>query len=492
MNNVFTFTPTELVMSIHSKKWRMDNLYVIRNKAGKTVLFRKNATQERLDRSKSRWNMTLKGRQQGVSTYYIIRYLDDVLWTENENAVIQSHDRQSLSKLFRICNFAYKNMPEEIKPRIAKGGGSKHEMYFPDINSRISVALEVRSESVSKLHISEYAFMDKQRFNASIEAVPTDTGEVSIESTPFGMNHFHDDWVNPDFPYKKHFFPWYFHHENTLKNSGLPTSSYTDEEKELVAKAKKLFDLQIHADQIAWRRFKIAQKDLRTFQEEHPEDDVTCFLVSGNSVMDLQMLSDMKNNVSEPLEDNGTVKVWEEYRQGETYVLGADTAEGVGTDYSVATLYHKQSRVQVAQIRGHIKPKRFAEMIVELCDKYVGYQTMPPLVAVERNNHGHAVLLWLEEHLEYDNLFTHTDDRIGFITNKVTRPIMLDTLIDAIDSEMVKINDLTTIDECMTLVDNNGKIEAMSGKHDDCVMAHAIALQMCLESGNYLENLLKE
>jgi len=490
----YNFTEHELIDNIHDSSWRLKNLYFIRDKGARTILFNKNQTQEQLHKSKSNLNMTLKGRQQGVSTYYLLKYLDKVLWNENMNAVILSHNRESLSKLFRIPKFAYENIPEGLKPRLAKGGGSKHEMYFPDINSRISVTLEVRSEATTHLHVSEYGLMkDKQKFNASIESVPVDTGEISIESTPFGLNHFHDDWVNPDFPYQKHFFPWYFHHENTLAYTELTPKNYTKDEIELVEKAKRISGVEITPHQIAWRRWKVSQKSLRSFQEEHPEDDVTCFLLSGNSVMDLQFLSDQKSKLSEPMYNDGVLKIWEEYEDGEQYVLGADTAEGVGTDYSVAALYHKKTRRQVAQIRGHIKPKKFAEMIFDLCEKYVGYKTEYPMVAVERNNHGHAVLLWLEDHLEYENLYEHVDDgRVGWPTNKVTRPIMIDTFIDAVENEAIHIKDKETYNECMTLIDNNGKIEAMAGKHDDTVMAHGIALQLCLEKPNYLESLLKE
>jgi len=489
----YNFSQEELVDNIHDKTWRMKNLYFIRNKAGKKVLFKMNKTQIKLDNSNSNFNMTLKGRQQGVSTYYLLKYFDDCIWNSHENVVILSHNRESLGKLFRIVKFAYENLPENLRPLLSKGGGSKHEMYFPSINSRISVTLEVRSESVSRLHVSEYGLMmNKQRFNASIEAVPTDGGVISIESTPFGINHFHDDWIDPDFPYNKHFFPWYFHHENIMLNSEIDISTYTDSEKELISKAKKISGIDITKDQIAWRRFKIGQKSLKSFQEEHPEDDVTCFLISGNSVMDLQMLAEKKSNCPEPIEDNGNLKIWEEHETGEEYVIGCDTAEGVGSDYSVASVYKKSTREQVAQLRGHIKPKKFAEGIFSLAERYTGESLNYPVVAVERNNHGHAVLLWLDEHLEYDNLFEHTDGRVGWLTNKVTRPIMVDTLIDAIDSDMILIRDETTIGECMTLIDNNGKIEAMTGKHDDAFIANSIALQMCIEEVNYLERLLRE
>lgn len=485
------YTDEELIDNIHDSSWRIQNLYKIRNKKSKTIPFALNATQKVLHASTDRFNMTLKGRQQGVSTYYILKYADMAFWNKNVNVAILSHDRESIKKLFRIVAFAYKTMPDHLKPELARGGGSAYEMYFPDLNSRISVTLEVRSESISHLHISEYGLMkNKDRFNASIEAVPFDVGHISIESTPFGMNHFYDDWFDPDFPYAKHFFPWYFHHENVINDHKLKDSDITESEKEVIEKAKKL-GIELTLAQIAWRRFKIAQKGASKFFEEHPEDDVTCFLMSGEPVLDLMEVSKWIKEAPAPIkdDDDGT-RIWEERKGTSRYYGGGDTAEGVGGDSSVFSLYEKGTNKKVAQLRNNRwKPKVFAEKINELCSQYVSDRGEWPLVAVERNNHGHAVLLWLEEDLEYPNLFVHTDDKVGWITNKVTRPVMIDTYLEALSSGMVSQPDKDALGELMTLVNNNGKIEAMEGKHDDTVMADSIALQIRDEGASIFDSL---
>jgi len=58
---------------------------------------------------------------------------------------------------------------------------------------------------------------------------------------------------------------------------------------------------------------------------------------------------------------------------------------------------------------------------------------------------------------------------------------MIDTFIDAVEDKIVKINSRRTLEECLTLIDNDGKIEAADGSHDDCIVADAIAIQMILE-----------
>jgi hypothetical protein len=134
---------------------------------------------------------------------------------------------------------------------------------------------------------------------------------------------------------------------------------------------------------------------------------------------------------------------------------------------------------QVAVFKSNrIKPLEFASMIDEVANLYKSKTNVYPLVAVERNNHGHAVLLQLGEHLKYPAMYRHPDDKLGWLTNNVTRPIMINAFIEGVESNLVKFNDKITLGECMTLINNNGKIEAVEGKHDDCVVSSAIGIQL--------------
>jgi hypothetical protein len=85
--------------------------------------------------------------------------------------------------------------------------------------------------------------------------------------------------------------------------------------------------------------------------------------------------------------------------------------------------------------------------------------------------------------LNYPNIYVSPhDERLGWATTPITRPIMIDNLIDAIEENNLKVNDKEILGECLTLVDNNGKIEAAEGKFDDCITSTAIALQVCLSN----------
>lgn len=476
----------EIVDNIHDRDWRLSNLYKITNKKKEKVTFKLNHVQNVLHSKEANLEAILKARQFGVSTYYLLKKLDKTLFNENQTTCILAHEQDAIKKLFRIIRYAYDNLPDGVAPKLAKGGGSIYELYFPDINSRIYCDLESRGDTISNLHVSEYAFCkDPDKVRATMDAVPIDTGEISIESTPNGMNHFYDEWNDKSWAFKKHFFPWYVHEEYQMDVTD--PAPYTEEELELIEKAKNLYGVELTDRQIAFRRFKISQRPGKKgkdhFLQEYPEDDTSCFLMSGASAMDLNFIKKKKDNAPAPLYEMNGLRVWEEFSRGQLYVCGVDTAEGIGKDYSVATIYNARTRKQAAQLRHQrMKPGAFGSAVYDLCKRYSGTKTLWPLLGVERNNHGHAVLLRLVD-LCYPNLYEAEDGREGWKTTSSTRPILIDEFIEDVEAETMEIKDQDTLGECMTLVDNKGKIEAVEGKNDDCIVASAIANQMMKRSG---------
>lgn len=472
----------DLLLRLKDKDWRLNNLYKIINKDGSRVTFQENAIQRRIRISRARRKRILKARQFGVSTGCIIDMFDDTIWNTDRTNVIIAHEKDSIQKLFRIVTRAYKFMPEEAVPRLDRGGGSKYELFFPEINSRIYCDLESRGDTIHRLHISEAAFVkEPSRIKATKEAVPLN-GMVTEETTPNGMgNHFYDDWVDPNTAYENLFFPWYCYPEYRIEGADL--GELTLEETALIDKAKRLYQIDITKEQIAFRRFK--RSDLKgLFMQEYPEDDQTCFLSSGNSVMNLVVVKEILDQAPKPIYDDGAIKRYRNVDKSGVYVIGADTAEGVGGDLSAACVWNVRTKEQVATLRGHMKPSDFAHKLYELAKMYVVRKEFWPLLGVERNNHGHAVLLELDEHIKYRNLYKGKDERVGWVTDRVTRPIMLNGLIDAVESRNWNFYDRQTLQECLTLVNEDGKIQAAEGKHDDTIIAAAIGLQMCAEAGS--------
>lgn len=471
--------------TIGNPAWRLANLYSIVNKQGQQVPFHPNVVQAMVNNDPAYRKMILKARQFGISTGEILKQLDHTMFNRNVTSCILAHEQDSIQKLFRIVNRAHRFMHPEVRPRLGKGGGSKYEFYFPDVNSRIYCDLESRSDTIQWLHVSEAAFMDPARLGSTLQAVPIGTGRVTIETTANGMgNHFYDMWTDPDpaVPYRKMFFPWFLFPDYAIET---PRLVPTNEERELIKKARVHFGVALTHEQLAFRRMKRAELKMLNiaFAQEYPEDDQSCFLASGQPAMDLVEVKKQLDALAQPLEDDGVVKIYEKYDRNTRYVVGADTAEGVGGDASTATVFEQRSRKQVATLHGNFKPADFAHRLVELCLRYKTSGRGHPLLGVERNNHGHAVILALEEIEKYPNLYQHTDERTGWLTDRVTRPVMIDAFIDGVENRSMTLTDAGTLRECLTLVNADGKIEAAKGKNDDRVVAAAIALQLCIRNG---------
>lgn len=463
--------------------WRLSNLYSITNKAKQIVKFRLNPIQMLLHNKITRYNKILKARQVGISTYFLLKYLDIAVFNENVTCAILSHDRESLGKLFKIIRFGHKTMPELIRPKLDRGGGSRYRLFFPENNSEIYCTLEAVSDAVSHLHISEAALnLNDDKLVTSMDAVPIATGHVSVETTARGFNHFHEFWRSKN-AYTDHFFPWFLDPQYAIECEPF---ALTPDEVELQGKAFNAYKMHLTHAQIMFRRTKIAEKKgvVAKFLQEYPEDDVGCFIATGHPAINPEIVQEYLEEAREPIKADDVLRIFKAKHKDKTYVCGVDTAEGIGHDYSVATLFEAGSRELVATLRGHFKPIELAHAVNKLCMAYRTKHSTAPLLGVERNNHGHAVLLELEEHIDYPNLYHAEDKRAGWKTTSVTRPLMIDTFIDAMENKNIRIYDEIVLNECLTLVDSGGKIEAVDGKHDDCIISCSIALQMILESGN--------
>lgn len=454
--------------------WRIENFYSIVDKNANLVTFNPNPIQRIINKSKANRKLILKARQFGVTTNEMIKLLDLAIWGKNLNICILAHDQDTIKKIFKIIRNGYDSMHPSIKPRLDKGGGSAYELRFPDRKNTIFVALQVRGGTNHYLHISEGAFIPEDRLKATLETVPID-GHVTYESTPNGLNHYYDLWMEDSDKYEKHFYPWYLHQEYRLPTKPLV---WTKEEHELYNKALN-YNIELTDEQIAFRRSKIL--DLKNdFYQEYPEDDQSCFLASGGNPFNTIELKKKLEKVPAVLRVDNGVKIIKPAETGKTYIIGADPAEGVKRDYSVASVVCVEDCEQVALFKEQSNPSEFADMLAYIGGIYTTRNSRPQII-VERNNHGHAVILKLYEVLRYPNLWMDTDDNIGHRTTSLTRPILIDTFIEAIESNIFKINSKEILLECLTLVDNNGKIEAEDGKHDDTVMATALAIKVALK-----------
>jgi hypothetical protein len=409
----------------------------------------------------------------GITTYIAARFFVKTITQRGTMSMQVTQDRQSAEDIFRIVRRFWENLPDEArKGHLRTSHRNARQLVFPGLDSEYCLASAEenagRGRTIQNLHCSEVSRWGRKGDEAlvSLRAAVVPGGEIVLESTPNGAGGlFYEEWQRAeDTGYTRHFFPWWYEAGYALE-PGANFAPLTEEETELAATNG------LTTEQIAWRRKQWAS--LRGLAvQEFAEDPVSCFRASGECVFDLGAVEQALHGAVEPLEvrDNQRLMIWLPAQAGREYVIGADPAGGgVGGDYSCAEVIDRELGTQCAELHGHWPPGEFARKLVELGKEY-----NTALLAVERNNHGHGVLAWLET-LKYPRVFTQKEQE-GWWTSAVSRPAMIENLAAALMEKPGRFRSPRLLNECRTFVrDADGNMGATSGTHDDCVMALGIA-----------------
>jgi hypothetical protein len=450
-------------------------LLKIRPKKGGAKFLHLNRVQREYSRKCSKQNVVLKARQVGITTYIAARFFVQTITRPGTLTVQVAHGQESAESIFNIVQRFWENLPKGLREgALVKSRSNVRQIVFPRLDSeyRVETADDNagRGMTIHNLHCSEVSCWPRggREALASLRAAVVPDGEIVLESTPNGASGtFYLEWLEAsETGYTQHFFPWW--HEPNYRERVNPgeMQPLTPEENEL----RKLHGLS--EGQIAWRRKK--WKTHRDFAaQEYAEDAASCFLVSGECVFEVASIEAAARQVREAraLEDNGRLAIWLPPQKGRQYILGVDTAGGGSDgDYACAQVIERTMGMQCAELHGHFPPFELARRVADLARRYAG-----ALVAVERNNHGYAVLAHLN-HLEYGNIF-EKDGQQGWVTSAASRPAMIENMAAILMAKPELLHSVQLLNECRTFIRRaDGTAAAADGAHDDCVMAMAIAL----------------
>ena len=159
-------------------------------------------------------------------------------------------------------------------------------------------------------------------------------------------------------------------------------------------------------------------------------------------------------------------------------VIGADVAEGIGEDYSVGVVRDGVNRGLKAALRTHMDTDQFAHELMK-----AGRFYHQAVILCERNGPGFAVNadlvrsygnVWHERAVQQDGM--PITKRYGWPTNARTKELMLTQMREEVRSGAAALRDKRLIEECKTFVVNDdGKVGAAAGYHDDMIVAFSIA-----------------
>lgn len=185
---------------------------------------------------------------------------------------------------------------------------------------------------------------------------------------------------------------------------------------------------------------------------------------------------------------------YREYKHGEFFVVGVDTAWG-GTDYCTAQFLSKTHIDVPVVYHSRVLASEMTPLIHHELETIHDKTGIQPVVAFERNNGGVAELERLAalnrngKYIIYKEKsgigsIDSTQDtvKLGWTTSSASRPAMLSLLKDAVDNRLVGIYDKPTIKEMFSFIvsrtSSSWKAQAEQGAHDDLIMALAIAWQL--------------
>lgn len=336
--------------------------------------------------------------------------------------------------------------------------------------------------------------------------------------------------------YVKLFAAW-FQFEDSRREPRLEEGKEQCVSPEQVDELRKLHNLDDH--QVAWMQWAVREecgKSFETFCEEYPFDDVSAFRTSGRRRFNVGMVDKLSKQgklyqpdcgnidlvkehaVWQPCSvDEARVVRWEPPRSGCRYILSVDSMTGetqVGgkdpDNHAVGVLragFYDRSR-------GWVPPKLVARLVddwglwqrskkyvlrwdIDVLEtnvwrlaQYYGNCMIAPEINMDR---GLIELLKLRAgaNIYVRKLMNRREQKedlvYGWKTDPSTREAMIENLARAVrehgkDAEGFEIFCPITLAELQAfVVKKNGRSEAMTGKHDDCVIQVAIGL-ICIDS----------
>lgn len=513
MNKKLSVTEEKFLKVWNNPYLFVKNLMQIANKVGKKVPFDWNKMQKSFVESMDTYNIILKARQGGMSVcicslaiYYAI--------TEPEcNCMLLSHNDESTRAIFNKLKAIYNSIPEPIRLPLIRNNRAELQLANGSIISCSTLGRvdKGRGNTAKLIHLSEFAFVDSEiatKQLLSLEQTLRPDGHLIIETTANGLNFFHNHYQKSkkkENAYKSFFYNYidtscmfqeqYDQYKKIFKNNNghdFGMDDLTEEERQLLNDYDGMT-----LDILCWRRLKIANSGEDKFNQEYPLTDEMAFITSGASIFDNKRITDVlralqlkKNKYINKIELDLPLElskfygksffIYQKPKAGERYYIGVDTSEGVNKDSSTCVVLDKEGQ-EVAMFKNNkIKPYQFAEFVNEL-----GRYFNKAYLVVEKASGGHSVIERLRYEYKYMNMskyksydqFNRTVIQVGFDTNAKTKGIIINDLREMFDKGALLINSEEIVEEMKVFeIKDNGSMGAMSGYHDDLVMATALAL----------------
>jgi hypothetical protein len=406
----------------------------------------------------------MEGRQQGKTSSAAAYILWYTLFQDSKTVAILANKATTAREVMARYQLMFEHLPPWMQQGIKTWNKGDVELENGSIVfTAATTAAGIRGKSVNLLYIDEAAIIPNTVADAFFTAVypvisAGQTTKILITSTPLGYNHFWKFWndaVNKNNDFVPMFIPYWEIPGRDQK--------WAEEQK------RQLGDLKYNQEVLC----KFLGSSLTLINSDTIEYMSTCPTVHSKDGLDLYeypingQRDDDENLVTKP----------------HTYVIVADTAKGVGGDYSAFVL------IDITEIPyklvGKFRDNKMAPMLYPSVINKVARDYNNAYVLIEINS-SEQVAHIMHNELEYDNIiFVNRDSKkgqvvsggfgggktqLGVQTDKRVKRIGCFTFKSLLEESKLLITDADTISEISTFIQVKDSYAADDGYHDDLVM----------------------
>lgn len=355
-----------MIENLRDQKWRMNHLYWIMNKHGERVRFVMNEVQEQMFDTMWYFNVILKSRQHGITTFVCIYMLDTCLFTSNYRCAVVAHDDDDTTAYFRDkIKFPYENLPQELKNARPAKTDRKQELVFGN-NSAIRVTTSGRSGTNNIVLSSELGKTSVLRPDRAREVITGsfetihEGGMIFVESTARGRyGEFYEickraedmaragkELTKSDF--KFFFFAWHQDPNNSIEEHRLVT--IPERLVSYFTKLRTIHKISLTPGQMAWyaKKEETLQGDML---KEHPSIPDECWQESIDGTYFAQQFKFLREHhriTSVPYFDGVNVDTWWDIGYNDQNCIWF--TQNIGREIHVID-YHEDSGEGVAYYR---------------------------------------------------------------------------------------------------------------------------------------------
>lgn len=393
----------------------------------------------------------MEGRQQGKTTTSAAYILWYTLFQGSKTVAILANKATAAREVLYRYQLMYENLPFWLQQGVTTWNKGDIELENGSIVFTAATSTSgIRGKSVNMLYVDEAAIIPNnvaEQFFTSV--YPTisagQTTKILLSSTPLGYNHFWKFWNDAE----------------NGRNGFVPLFiPYTD---------------------IPGRDAKWAEDQRRLLGELRFNQEVICkFLGSAATLIAADVIGNMSPR--NPIYSKDDLDIYDSVEKDHSYVIVADTAKGVGADFSAFSIIDctQMPYKLVGKYRNNeISPLLYPSVIYKTAKEYNS-----AYVLIEINSSEQVAEILYSEY-EYDNVifvnrttqgqvvsggFGGGKSQLGVVTDKKVKRIGCSNFKSLVEEQKLIIPDADTISEISTFIEKRGTYKADEGYHDDLVM----------------------